>query len=166
MRAHGVAYINSDGNGRGYLEIEGSHTLEKFSNDIAHEFPDPETKLSAWKRQQLREISKAKTPEQREEIRKRSDLRIPRSAPAQTTPHFSSTTACLVNIGFGGEDDGGIYPLHLRRFLLVTRISAIRILSTGARSRRPARPAVMRLADATASFSSAILRTRQAYLKS
>src|SRR5207247_650768 len=30
LRAHGVAYINSDGNGRGYLRVEGSHTLEKF----------------------------------------------------------------------------------------------------------------------------------------
>ena len=37
LRAHGVAYINSDSNGRGYLGIEGSHTLEKFSNDIAHD---------------------------------------------------------------------------------------------------------------------------------
>src|SRR5436190_9883660 len=37
LRAHGVAYINSDGNGRGYLGVEGSHTLEKFSNDIARE---------------------------------------------------------------------------------------------------------------------------------
>src|SRR6266403_1909955 len=32
LRAHGVAYINSDSNGRGYLEVEGSHTLEKFTN--------------------------------------------------------------------------------------------------------------------------------------
>src|SRR5881296_4343352 len=66
LRVHGVAYINSDGNGRGYLRVEGSHTLEKFSNDIAREISDPETKLSAWKRQQLREISNAKTAEQRE----------------------------------------------------------------------------------------------------
>src|SRR5437879_8764393 len=72
LRAHGVAYINSDGNGRGYLGVEGSHTLEKFSNDIAREISDPETKLSAWKRLQLREISNAKTPEQREEVRRRA----------------------------------------------------------------------------------------------
>src|ERR1700736_1242859 len=73
LRARGVAYINSDGNGRGYLGIEGSHTLEKFSNDIAHDISDPETKLSAWKRQRLHEIANAKSPEQRKEIRERTD---------------------------------------------------------------------------------------------
>src|SRR5260370_22038818 len=75
LRAHAVAYINSDSSGRGYLGIEGSHTLEKFSNDIAREISDPETKLTAWQRWRLREIANAKTAEQREEIRKRADLR-------------------------------------------------------------------------------------------
>ena len=31
LRAHAVAYINSDSNGRGFLDIQGSHTLEKFA---------------------------------------------------------------------------------------------------------------------------------------
>ncbi len=56
---HAVAYINSDGNGRGYLGLAGSHTLEKFMNDIARDIQDPETKLSAWKREQLRAIEEA-----------------------------------------------------------------------------------------------------------
>ena len=47
-----VAYINSDGNGRGLLQMEGSHTLEKFINGVARDVEDPETKLSAWKRLQ------------------------------------------------------------------------------------------------------------------
>ena len=66
LRAHAVAYINSDSNGRGYLDIEGSHTLEKFSNDIARDITDPETKLSTWKRNHLHEIAEAKSPEERE----------------------------------------------------------------------------------------------------
>src|SRR5260370_9664754 len=73
LRAHAVAYINSDGNGRGYLNIEGSHSLEKFSNDIAREISDPETKLTPWKRHHLLEISNAKTPEHRAEIRNRAN---------------------------------------------------------------------------------------------
>src|SRR5260370_23785599 len=77
LRAHAVAYINSDGNGRGYLEVEGSHTLEKFSNDIAREISDPETKLNVWKRHQLHEISIPKSPKLPHEIRKRADWRIP-----------------------------------------------------------------------------------------
>src|SRR5260370_34375266 len=77
LRALGVAYINSDSNSRGYLEVEGSHTLEKFSTDIAREILAPETKVSVWKRHQLHALAKAETAEQREEIRKRADLRIP-----------------------------------------------------------------------------------------
>ena len=50
LKQHAVAYINSDSNGRGYLGVEGSHTLEKFINDVARDITDPETKLSVWKR--------------------------------------------------------------------------------------------------------------------
>ncbi len=110
LRAHAVAYINSDGNGRGYLEVEGSHTLEKFSNDIAREISDPETKLSVWKRQQLHEIANAKTPELREEIRKRADWRIPAlGSGSDYTAFLQHDGVASLNIGFGGEDQGGIY---------------------------------------------------------
>lgn len=57
LRRHAVAYINSDSNSRGYFAMTGSHTLEKFINDIARDVQDPETKLTAWKRGQLRRIS-------------------------------------------------------------------------------------------------------------
>jgi len=109
LRAHGVAYINSDLWPR-YLGIEGSHTLEKFSNDIARDISDPETKLSAWRRQQLHEIANAKTAEQREEIRKRADLRIPALALVSDYTAFPQHDGvAALNIGFGGEDQGGIY---------------------------------------------------------
>src|SRR6202790_5399362 len=64
LRAHAVAYVNSNTNGRGYLGVEGSHTLEKFSNDVARDISDPETKLSIWKRDQSRQIANAKSSEQ------------------------------------------------------------------------------------------------------
>src|SRR6266478_6595090 len=41
LRQHAVAYINSDANGRGYLSISGSHTLEKFINGVAKDIEDP-----------------------------------------------------------------------------------------------------------------------------
>ena len=76
LRAHAVAYINSDANGRGYLGMAGSHTLEKFANEVARDITDPETRLSAWKRNQLHEIADAKSASDRQEIRSRADLRI------------------------------------------------------------------------------------------
>ena len=50
LKQHAVVYINSDVNGRGYFGAEGSHTLERFINEVARDVEDPETKLSVWKR--------------------------------------------------------------------------------------------------------------------
>ena len=36
-----VAYINTDGNGAGFLGAGGSHTLETFFDQIAHAVTDP-----------------------------------------------------------------------------------------------------------------------------
>ena len=44
LQAQAVVYINTDGNGRGFLSMEGSHTLEQFINDVARDVSDPETK--------------------------------------------------------------------------------------------------------------------------
>src|SRR5258707_4944616 len=110
LRAHAVAYINSDSNGRGYLGAEGSHTLEKFSNDIARDISDPETKLSVWRRDRLREIAHAKSPEQRKEIRERTDLRIPAlGSGSDYTAFLQHDGVAFLNIGFGGVNRGGIY---------------------------------------------------------
>ena len=35
LEAHAVVYINTDSNGRGYLDMAGSHTLEPFINGVA-----------------------------------------------------------------------------------------------------------------------------------
>jgi len=37
-----AVYVNSDGNGRGYLQMSGSHSLEKFINGVAKDIADPE----------------------------------------------------------------------------------------------------------------------------
>jgi len=148
LRAHGVAYINSDANGRGYLGIEGSHTLEKFSNDIARDISDPETKLSAWKRQQLHEIANAKTAEQREEIRKRADLRIPAlGSGSDYTAFLQHDGVAALNIGFGGEDQGGIYHSIYDDFYWFTHFSDTEFIYERALAQTGG-TAIMRLADA------------------
>jgi N-acetylated-alpha-linked acidic dipeptidase len=148
LRAHAVAYINSDGNGRGYLNIEGSHTLEKFSNEIAREITDPETKMTAWKRQQLHEIANAKTPEQREEIRKRADLRIPAlGSGSDYTAFLQHDGVASLNIGFGGEDGGGIYHSIYDDFYWFTHFSDTDFVY-GRALAQTCGTAVLRLADA------------------
>jgi N-acetylated-alpha-linked acidic dipeptidase len=148
LRAHAVAYINSDGNGRGYLGIEGSHTLEKFSNDVARSISDPESKLSVWERDQLHDIANAKTPEKREEIRKRADLRIPAlGSGSDYTAFLQHDGVASLNIGFGGEDEGGIYHSIYDDFYWYTHFSDTDFVY-GRALAQTGGTAVMRLADA------------------
>jgi len=115
LRAHAVAYVNSDSNGRGYLGVEGSHTLEKFSNDVARDVSDPETQLSAWKRSRLHEIATAKSADQRKEIRERADLRIPAlGSGSDYTAFLQHDGIASLNIGFGGRRRRRHLSLDLR----------------------------------------------------
>ena len=148
LRAHAVAYVNSDSNGRGYFEVEGSHTLEKFSNDVAREVTDPETKLSVWKRDQLHEIAEAKTAEKREEIRKRADLRIPAlGSGSDYTAFLQHDGVASLNFGFGGEDQGGIYHSIYDDFYWFSHFSDTEFVY-GRALAQAGGTAMMRLADA------------------
>jgi N-acetylated-alpha-linked acidic dipeptidase len=148
LRTHAVAYINSDSNGRGYLGIEGSHTLEKFSNDIAREITDPETKLSTWKRNHLHEIAEAKSPEDREKIRQRADERIGAlGSGSDYTAFLQHDGVASMNIGFGGEDGGGIYHSIYDDFYWYTHFSDTNFVY-GRALAQIGGTAILRLADA------------------
>jgi N-acetylated-alpha-linked acidic dipeptidase len=109
LKQHAVAYFNSDGNGRGYFRAEGSHSLENFVNEVAKDIPDPETKMSVWKRVRLVDISRA-SGKNRDEIRTRADLRIPAlGSGSDYTAFLDHLGVASVNLGYGGEDPGGQY---------------------------------------------------------
>ena len=148
LRAHTVAYINSDSNGRGYLELEGSHTLEHFMNDVARDIQDPETKLSLWKRDQLQAIRDAETPELRREARDRADLRLDMLGGGSDHAPFSNFLGvAAVGIGFGGEDGGGIYHSIYDDFYWYTHYSDTTFVY-GRALAQVGGTSVMRLADA------------------
>ncbi|MEQ1353307.1 MAG: transferrin receptor-like dimerization domain-containing protein [Candidatus Acidiferrum sp.] len=148
LRQHAVAYINSDSNGRGFLGIEGSHTLEKFSNDIAREIADPETKLSVWKRNHLHEIAEAKSAEEREKIRQRADQRIGAlGSGSDYTAFLQHDGVASLNIEFSGEDGGGIYHSIYDDFYWYTHFSDTDF-QYGRALAQTGGTAVMRLADA------------------
>jgi N-acetylated-alpha-linked acidic dipeptidase len=148
LRAHAVAYINSDANGRGYLGIAGSHTLEKFANEVARDITDPETRLSAWKRNQLHEIADAKSASDRQEIRSRADLRIGAlGSGSDFTGFLQHDGVASLNIGFGGEDGGGIYHSIYDDFYWYTHFSDTDF-SYGRALAQTGATMTMRLADA------------------
>ena len=123
LRQHAAVYINTDGNGRGYLGMGGSHTLERFMNGVARDIEDPETGLTAWKRSQLAAI-RFGTPELRTEARQRSDQRLePLGSGSDFTPFLQHVGIASLNLGYGGEDDGGIYHSIYDDFYWYTHFS-------------------------------------------
>jgi N-acetylated-alpha-linked acidic dipeptidase len=124
LRKHAVVYVNSDSNSRGYFELEGSHSLEHFMNDVARDVQDPETKLSIWKRSQMKEIADAKSPEARNEVKNRHDLRLDiLGGGSDHAPFINFAGVASLGIGFGGEDGGGIYHSIYDDFYWYTHFS-------------------------------------------
>jgi N-acetylated-alpha-linked acidic dipeptidase len=148
LRQKAVAYINSDGNGRGYLSVGGSHSLEKFINGIARDIRDPEKRMSVWQRSQLRRIKNASTPEDRNEVRQRADWKINAlGSGSDYTVFIDHLGIASLNLGYGGEDDGGIYHSIYDDFYWYTHFSDTDF-SYGRALAQTAGTAVIRLADA------------------
>jgi len=104
-----AVYINTDSNGRGFLGMAGSHTLEKFINEVGKDVVDPQTKLSVWERTRANQIVNG-SPAQRSEATSRGDLRIGAlGSGSDYTPFLQHLGIASLNIGFGGEDGGGSY---------------------------------------------------------
>ncbi len=109
LKQHAVAYINTDGNGRGFLDVSGSHSLERFVNGVARDISDPETNLSIWKRRQAQTIARG-TPDERKDARDRADLRIKAlGSGSDYSPFLQHAGVASLNISFGDEDQDGIY---------------------------------------------------------
>ena len=148
LKQKAVVYINSDGNGRGYLGVEGSHSLEKFVNSVARDIEDPEKKISVWKRSQLQRISSVRSPEERNEARTRPDLRIGAlGSGSDYTVFLDYLGIASLNMGYGGEDGGGIYHSIYDDFYWYTHFSDTDF-AYGRTLAQTAGTAVVRLADA------------------
>jgi N-acetylated-alpha-linked acidic dipeptidase len=147
LSEHAVAYINTDGNGRGYFGAEGSQSLEHFVNDVVKDIQDPETGMSVWKRGRLHDIAEA-SPEMRKEIRSRADLRIPALGSGSDFSVFIDHLGIpSLNLGYGGEDSGGEYHSIYDDFYWYTHFSDTDF-SYGRALAQTSGTMVMRLADA------------------
>jgi N-acetylated-alpha-linked acidic dipeptidase len=109
LRKHAVLYVNSDSNGRGFLGVGGSHTLEKFMNEVARDVTDPEKRIPVRERERAQRILEGSTDERRE-ARERPDLRIGAlGSGSDYTPFLQHLGVASLNLGYGGEDGGGSY---------------------------------------------------------
>jgi N-acetylated-alpha-linked acidic dipeptidase len=144
---HAVVYINSDSNGRGFLNASGSHTLENFVNGLMKEITDPETEMSVWKRYQLSRIEKE--PDKRKDLRTRPDLRISAlGSGSDYTVFLQHLGVASLNLEFGGEDNGGgVYHSIYDDFYWYTHFADVEFVY-GKALAQVVGTAVIRLADA------------------
>jgi N-acetylated-alpha-linked acidic dipeptidase len=109
LKKNAVAYVNTDSNGRGFLSMGGSHTLERFVNEVARDVADPQKKISVADRARARAYARGGAAE-RADLRSRADLRISAlGSGSDYTPFLQHLGIASLNLGYGGEDSGGSY---------------------------------------------------------
>jgi len=115
---------------------------------VARDIEDPETKLTVWKRAQLRAIADATSADARQEARQRADLRIEAlGSGSDFTPFLQHVGVATLNLGFGGEGGGGIYHSIYDDFKWFTTYDDTAFVY-GRALAQTVGTAVMRLADA------------------
>ena len=118
LKEKALLYVNSDGSGRGFLNVEGSHSLQHFVNRVAVDVTDPETGASVAARARARMQVRGAAPgagDAREAARIAADAA--RDLPIGALGSGSDYSAFLqhlgiaaLNVGFGGEGQvGGVY---------------------------------------------------------
>jgi N-acetylated-alpha-linked acidic dipeptidase len=122
LKSKAVLYINSDTNGRGYLDVSGSHALQHFASEAARDVKDPETGASVLARAVARERVANYDAGGHGEVS--ADLKLGAlGSGSDFTPFLQHLGVNSLNLGFEGETDYGVYHSaydtfdHFRRFV-------------------------------------------------
>ncbi|MEP7273250.1 MAG: M28 family metallopeptidase, partial [Acidobacteriota bacterium] len=149
LREKAVVYINSDSNGKGTLSASGSHTLERFINDVARAVQDPKERRSLWESMRSRRLAAARNEDDRRALATRNDLPIGAlGSGSDYTVFIDHLGIASLNLGFGGDGGGGVYHSIYDSFAWYTRFSDS-TFEYGKALAQVAGVAVLRLADAT-----------------
>jgi len=110
LQQKAVVYINSDDNGRGFLQAGGSHALETFMTEVARDVNDPQTNVSVLQRLKAWEIVNASSLSIKKDAMAKNNMDLEALGSGSD---FSSFLQHLgvpsLNLGFGGENEGGEY---------------------------------------------------------
>lgn len=108
-----IAYINTDGNGRGFLGAGGSHSLQAMVGEVAGSVTDPQRGVSVKERRSaVDKVSGGDGEFSLYALGSGSDY----------TPFIQHAGIAALNLGFGGENAGGEYHTiydtypHYKRF--------------------------------------------------
>jgi N-acetylated-alpha-linked acidic dipeptidase len=110
LKQKAVAYLNSDSTSKGWLNVGGSHSLERFINEVVRDVQQPGTKKSVWDAMKERRVEQARTDEDKKALDERADLRIAAlGSGSDYTPFLQHLGIAAMNTGFGGDGGGGVY---------------------------------------------------------
>src|ERR671912_262260 len=109
LQQKAVAYINTDGTGKGWLSAGGSHGLQQFLGEVTRDVMDPRTGKPIFEEARRRAV--LGHPEaDRPDAEKDPSFRIaPLGSGSDYTPFLQHLTLSALNVGFGGESPGGVY---------------------------------------------------------
>jgi N-acetylated-alpha-linked acidic dipeptidase len=112
LKRKALIYINSDVNGRGFLEAEGSHELQHYFNQAANDVPDPKTGVSSAQRGRAGVLANAYMDKDSEKADVVEAAKSGGDLPLGALGSGSDYTAFLqhlgiasLNVGYGGEDE-------------------------------------------------------------
>lgn len=104
-----VAYINTDNTGRGFIGASGSHTLEPFFNQVIDDVTDPQTGVSIKERRYAKTLVDADKATRAKLIGNKYYKIGALGAGSDYSPFIQHMGIASMNLGFGGEDNGGDY---------------------------------------------------------
>jgi N-acetylated-alpha-linked acidic dipeptidase len=110
LQRKAVLYLNSDNNSRGIFSAGGSHTLERFVNEVARDVTDPEKRVPVFDRWRARTLLEG-SAEDRREARDRENMRISAlGSGSDYTPFLQHLGIASLDFRFGGEGEtDGVY---------------------------------------------------------
>jgi N-acetylated-alpha-linked acidic dipeptidase len=127
LKLKAVLYVNSDTNGRGFLQAEGSHAVQHFLSEVARDVKDPETGATVLARSLAERRVSSIEPARAESAAHTSangDLQLGAlGSGSDYTPFLQHLGINSVNLGFEGEIQYGVYHSaydsfdHFRRFV-------------------------------------------------
>jgi N-acetylated-alpha-linked acidic dipeptidase len=116
-----VAYINSDGNGRGFIGASGSHTLEPFFNQVIEDVKDPQTGVSVKERRYAKQLVDADKASRAKLLGNKYMKLGALGAGSDYSPFIQHMGIASMDLGYGGEDPGGEYHSIFDSYDLYTR---------------------------------------------
>ena len=144
----GVVYINSDSNGRGWLNPSGSHSLQAFVNDLMHDIQDPKRNKSLFDAKQDHVVAEAKTAAEKTKLKQRTEFPIEAlGSGSDYTAFLDFLQVASLSLDFGGDGGGGVYHSIYDSYYWYTHFSDTDF-AYGAALSRTMGTAILRLADA------------------